>query len=177
MLRLSNAIRRIALFRAFATPDIKTREKRAKLEDDPYDNPWADVENTKANSLSPLPVEPYPRRKLKELLLITLERLKEFPEDWGYRILVEETCRFRLKIVEENEDIEEIERKIGLGYCEGLIQSHVAELRLLEKCKHEKPWEPEVMDEGDKEFFENITNGQFGNWKPIFTVPKPPRGA
>jgi hypothetical protein len=127
--------RALALTRNFAQV---TRERKAKIEMDAYDNPFLEVETTRVNAgdneQSSL-VDPYPRRKLKELYMYTLEYLKQLPEDFNYRLLVEEMTRFRLKVVEDNRDITEIERTIGFGLVDDLILQARSELTLMEIYK------------------------------------------
>jgi len=134
MLRLFRGLRSIRPVRAMKV-DPKNRERKARLEIDPYDNPMAERESSKPNTGTLIPVEPWPRRKLKELYLFTLEFLKELPEDFGYRVLVEEMTRFRLKVVEEIEDIPTIEKNIGFGQVEDLIKQAQTEIKLIEFMK------------------------------------------
>lgn len=111
--------------------DMKYRESKSKLETDPFDHPAFDTEATRTNTGEPSQVEIWPRRKLKELYIHTLEILKELPEDAGYRILVEEMTRFRLKTVESNEDHAQIEKIIGFGMMEELIHAAKNEILLI----------------------------------------------
>ena len=131
MLRLIRATRISPLWRQFAA----AREKQAKLEQDPYDNPYLDVENPSPNHRALQPVEPFPRRKLKELYILGLERFKDLPSSAGYRIVMEELTRYRLKVVEDNEDIEVIEKTIGYGNIDDLIEAAKNELVC---CDHMK---------------------------------------
>lgn len=111
--------------------NMKYREAKAALEKDPFDHPAYDTESTKPNTGDAIQVEVWPRRKLKELYMYTLEYLKELPEDAGYRILIEEMTRFRLKVVETQESHEEIEKKIGYGQMEELILAAKNEITLI----------------------------------------------
>lgn len=111
--------------------DMKYREEKAKLEIDPFDHPAAEYESDKPTTGTPEQVEAWPRRKLKELYIHTLEFLKELPEDAGYRILVEELTRFRLKVIETTEDYREIEKTIGYGQVEDLIEAAKNEIILI----------------------------------------------
>lgn len=111
--------------------DMKFREGKAKLETDPFDHPAYDTEATRTNTGDVVQVELWPRRKLKELYIHTLEILKELPEDAGYRIMIEEMTRFRLKTVESSLDHSEIEKKIGFGIMEELIEAAKNEITLI----------------------------------------------
>ena len=111
--------------------DLRYREGKAKTELDPFDHPSFDTESTKPNTGDPNQVEAWPRRKLKELYIQTLEFLKDIPEDAGYRIVVEEMTRFRLKVVENLTDHSEIEKKIGYGQMEDLIDAAKQEITLI----------------------------------------------
>lgn len=173
MLRIIRSVRCVNNIRFFSQIDYKNREKRAKIEDDPFDHKAFDWESYKQNSGAPRQVEPWPRRKLKELYLFTLEFLKEFPEEWGYRTFTEELSRFRLKVVEETEDITEIEKKIGFGDVEDLIEAATKEIKLLEIFKHEKPWVPKPIDNEEMEIVSQFTKGEFGSWDYVHTTEKP----
>jgi hypothetical protein len=110
---------------------MKYREEKARLEKDPFDHPAYEIEATRSNTGDNVQVEMWPRRKLKELYVHTLEILKDLPEDAGYRILVEELTRFRLKVVEDNNDLIEIEKKINFGIMEELIEAATNEITLI----------------------------------------------
>jgi hypothetical protein len=124
MFLISRVIRR-----TFA--DMRYRESKAKLEIDPLDHPAYETEATRTNTEDVVQVELWPRRKLKELYIHTLEILKDIPEDAGYRIIVEEMTRFRLKTVESSLDHFEIEKKIGFGIMEELIEAAKNEIILV----------------------------------------------
>jgi ETC complex I subunit conserved region len=111
--------------------DMKYREEKAKLEIDPFDHPAFENEADKKNTGTTSQVEAWPRRKLKELYIHTLEFLKDIPEDSGYRIVIEELTRFRLKVVENHQDHSEIEKKIGYGQLEELIEAANNEIFLI----------------------------------------------
>jgi hypothetical protein len=100
-----------------------SRERKARIELDPFDNPYLDRESIKPGMDEPLQPEPWPRRKLKELYVIALELFKDIPEDDNYRKLMEELTRYRLKVVEENEDVYTIENTINFGPVEHLIEA------------------------------------------------------
>ena len=70
-----------------------TRERLARLEIDPFDHPFSENESAKISTTINMPVEPWPKRKLKELYMLILDGLKEIPADAGYRKLTEELVR------------------------------------------------------------------------------------
>ena len=68
-----------------------------------------------------LDVEPYPRMKLMKLCYLTLEECNKLPKEYAYRILSREQTRYRMKVIDENMKIRDIEDKIGMGMIEELI--------------------------------------------------------
>ena len=167
MLTLLRRVRFLPNLVRFST-DNRARERKSRLESDPFDNPFAELETTRVNTGTSSQVELWPRRKLKELYLHTLEFLKELPDDYGYRILIEELTRFRLKVVEDNEDLATIEKLIGHGIAEELIEQAQDEITLLQHMKFEKPWEPRPLSELDQKILEVGPEHPFGqfNFKP-----------
>ncbi|KAK9458231.1 ETC complex I subunit conserved region-domain-containing protein, partial [Dipodascopsis uninucleata] len=94
--------------------------------------------------------------RLRRLYYETLELLKDFPEDSVYKKSVEGLTTFRKSIVDEVEDIQEAEKKIGGGLIEEILIQAGEEYRLAEKMLEWKPWEPlqEQPPEGTWEYFE-----------------------
>lgn len=82
-----------------------------------------------------LDVEPFPRVKLMKLYYLCLEECKELPDAYQYKFLSQELTKYRMKIVDENTSIYEIEKKIGYGMAEELILAAHNELRLLRIVK------------------------------------------
>ena len=68
-----------------------------------------------------LDVEPFPRMKLMKLYYLILDEISRLPDAYAYRLLSRETTKFRMKIVDENEPIRDIEAKIASGLIEELI--------------------------------------------------------
>lgn len=122
------------LFRAFSSASDTT----AKLEQDRYDNPYLDVEQTSPSHRVMMPVEAFPRRKLKELYMIALEKFKDLPPTAGYRVVMEELTRYRLKVVEDNQDIKKIEQIIGYGHIDDLIEAAKNELVCCDHMKSDR---------------------------------------
>jgi hypothetical protein len=100
-----------------------SRERKARIELDPFDNPYLDIESAKPGIDEPGQPEPWPRRKLKELYILALELFKDIPDDDNYRKLMEEMTRYRLKVVENNTDVYAIETAINFGPVEHLIEA------------------------------------------------------
>lgn len=87
-----------------------------------------------------LDVVPNAREVLIGLYSKTLEEIKAVPEDEGYRKAVESFTRHRLTVCQEEEDWENIEKKLGCGQVEELIEEAQDELTLIGKMvgKHRK---------------------------------------
>ena len=103
-----------------------------------------------------LDVEPFPRMKLMKLYYLTIAELKDLPDVYGYKFLSQELTRFRMKVVDENMRIRDIEDKIAFGTIEELIYAAHNELKLLRLMKNWKPWE--YLMTKDSDGFEIISN-------------------
>ena len=86
-------------------------------------------------------MEPFPRMKVMKLYYLILETLKELPEEYSYKLVIEENTRFRMRVVDENLSIRAIEEKIGAGLIEELIYQAHNEVKMLRILKDWKPWE------------------------------------
>ncbi|ANZ73459.1 BA75_00686T0 [Komagataella pastoris] len=85
---------------------------------------------------------PSPRPTLITLYKATLKNLEEkIPKESVYRTAVEAFTKERLSIVENNEVIEDIEKKIGSGLVEELIVQANEEYDLIDKMAEWKAWE------------------------------------
>lgn len=80
-----------------------------------------------------LEVVPNAREVLIGLYTKTLTEIQRVPEDEGYRKAVESFTRHRLKVCEEEEDWEVIEKRLGCGQVEELIEEAQDELKLIDK--------------------------------------------
>ncbi|KAL2550538.1 putative NADH dehydrogenase [ubiquinone] 1 alpha subcomplex subunit 5 [Forsythia ovata] len=100
-----------------------------------------------------LDVVPNAREVLIGLYTKTLEEIKGVPEDEGYRKAVESFTRHRLKVCREEEDWEAIEKSIGCGQVEELIEEAQDELKLVGHMNEWKPWG--IPDDYDCEVIEN----------------------
>ena len=97
-------------------------------------------------------VEPFPRMKLMKLYYLILDEVNKLPEQYAYRVLSRETTRFRMKVVDENESIRDIEEKIACGMIEELIIAAHNEIKLLRIMGAWRPWEdPDFFDSKDNE--------------------------
>ncbi|ORZ13718.1 ETC complex I subunit conserved region-domain-containing protein [Absidia repens] len=91
--------------------------------------------------LTGIPVHPNPRPHLIQTYNTTLSALSRFPEHAVYRQATEGFTKTRLAIVEANENVNDIETKIGCGQIEQLILQAEDELKLVGKMEQWKPWE------------------------------------
>lgn len=80
-----------------------------------------------------LEVVPNAREVLISLYNKTLKEIQAVPEDEGYRKAVESFTRHRLKVCQEEEDWEVIEKRLGCGQVEELIEEAQDELKLIDK--------------------------------------------
>lgn len=80
-----------------------------------------------------LDVVPNARAVLIDLYSKTLKEIQVVPEDEGYRKAVESFTRHRLEVCQEEEDWEAIEKKLGCGQVEELIEEAQDELTLIGK--------------------------------------------
>lgn len=78
-----------------------------------------------------LEVVPNAREVLINLYRKTLEEIKEVPEDEGYRKAVESFTRHRLNVCVEEHESEMIEKRLGCGQVEELIEEAQDELKLI----------------------------------------------
>ncbi|MED6118309.1 hypothetical protein PIB30_001539 [Stylosanthes scabra] len=100
-----------------------------------------------------LDVVPNAREVLIGLYRKTLKEIQAVPEDEGYRKAVESFTRHRLKVCEEEEDWENIEKRLGCGQVEELIEEAEDELKLIDKMIEWDPWG--VPDDHEVEVIEN----------------------
>lgn len=112
-----------------------------------------------STGLAFLDVEPFPRLKLMKLYYMLLEELKDIPDHYGYKQIIEELVKFRMEVVDQNKGIRTIENKIAGGIVEELIIDAHSELKLVKLMKSWKPWEyhDDVENAEIKEHMLNIT--------------------
>ncbi|KAG5533807.1 hypothetical protein RHGRI_027862 [Rhododendron griersonianum] len=87
-----------------------------------------------------LEVVPNARDVLISLYGKTLKEIQTVPEDEGYRKAVESFTRHRLKVCQEEQDLETIEKRLGCGQVEELIEEAQDELQLIAKMIEWDPW-------------------------------------
>ncbi|KAK8964527.1 hypothetical protein KSP40_PGU003004 [Platanthera guangdongensis] len=80
-----------------------------------------------------LEVVPNAREVLISLYKRTLTEIKAVPEEEGYRKAVESFTNHRLRVCEEEQDWEVIEKRIACGQVEELIEEAQDELKLIAK--------------------------------------------
>ncbi|XP_051122882.1 probable NADH dehydrogenase [ubiquinone] 1 alpha subcomplex subunit 5, mitochondrial [Andrographis paniculata] len=100
-----------------------------------------------------LEVVPNAREVLIGLYSKTLDEIKSVPEDEGYRKAVESFTRHRLQVCQEEEDWEAIEKRVGCGQVEELIEEAEDELKLIGFMNEWKPWG--IPDDYECEVIEN----------------------
>ncbi|XP_010482661.1 PREDICTED: probable NADH dehydrogenase [ubiquinone] 1 alpha subcomplex subunit 5, mitochondrial [Camelina sativa] len=100
-----------------------------------------------------LDVVPNARVVLIDLYNKTLKEIQAVPEDEGYRKSVEAFTRHRLSVCKEEEDWEVIEKRLGCGQVEELIEEARDELTLIGKMIEWDPWG--VPDDYECEVIEN----------------------
>ncbi|KAG2310427.1 hypothetical protein Bca4012_024943 [Brassica carinata] len=93
------------------------------------------------------------RAVLIDLYSKTLKEIQAVPEDEGYRKAVESFTRHRLSVCKEEEDWEAIEKRLGCGQVEELIEEAQDELTLIGKMIEWEPWG--VPDDYECEVIEN----------------------
>lgn len=87
-----------------------------------------------------LDVVPNAREVLISLYTRTLKEIQAVPEGEGYRKAVESFTNQRLKVCQEEEDWEQIEKRLGCGQVEELIEEAQDELKLIAKMIEWDPW-------------------------------------
>lgn len=92
--------------------------------------------------LAGLPVCKNPHSELTRFYRRILRELNKLPDDNKYRVATEKVIRERKEIVETTPNPEDIEKKIGGGVCEELIEQAKHELHLVTIMHKYKPWEP-----------------------------------
>lgn len=94
--------------------------------------------------LAGLPVVQNPHLELAKLYSKILRHLKTLPENSKYRIITHQLINERKTVVESTTNRDEIEKKIGGGLCEELIEQAKGELKLIEVMEKHRVWEPLV---------------------------------
>lgn len=92
--------------------------------------------------LAGLPVCQEPHKELLKYYGKILRSLDKLPKESQYRIATEQLIKERKSIVESTPNPEDIEKKIGAGLCEEMIEQAKHELSLINTMQEYKPWEP-----------------------------------
>ncbi|THG14598.1 hypothetical protein TEA_014215 [Camellia sinensis var. sinensis] len=91
-----------------------------------------------------LEVVPNAREVLISLYGKTLKEIQAVPEDEGYRKAVESFTRHRLKVCQEEDDWEIIEKRLACGQVEELIEEAQDELKLIAKMIARLRFKPRI---------------------------------
>ena len=108
-----------------------------------------------STGLAIMDVEPFPRLKLMKLYYMLLEELRDVPDQFGYKQLIEELTKHRMEVVDQNKNIRQIEITIASGLIEELIIQGHNEIKLIRLMKKWKPWEM-AEDAEDIDFREQL---------------------
>uniref|UniRef100_A0A0N5B9E0 NADH dehydrogenase [ubiquinone] 1 alpha subcomplex subunit 5 n=1 Tax=Strongyloides papillosus TaxID=174720 RepID=A0A0N5B9E0_STREA len=117
-----------------------------------YDNPYLKRFKQKSEvspnhfkqstGLTGLFVNEYPHRSLKIIYERILRTLEKMPATSVYRMSTENIVKNRLALVEEEQDIQKLEAKIGMGQIEEVIEQGEYELQAARAILESKAWEP-----------------------------------
>lgn len=89
-----------------------------------------------------LAVSKHPHHTLGILYGKILRTLQKIPEEAAYRKYTEQIINQRAQILQNNQNIEAIEKQIGCGQIEEVIVQAENELLLARKMLNWRPWEP-----------------------------------
>lgn len=92
--------------------------------------------------LAGLHINPNPHKDLLQNFGRLIRMLEKLPGESKYKSDTIKVFKERKSIVESNPDRDEIEKKIGQGLCEELIEQARLEIKLVETMQKYKPWEP-----------------------------------
>lgn len=104
-----------------------------------------------------LEVVPNARDVLIGLYNKTLNEIQRVPEDEGYRKAVESFTRHRLKVCQEEEDWEVIEKRLGCGQVEELIEEAQDELKLIDKMIGTNSLSPSLLNKSFNSINDKLT--------------------
>lgn len=99
--------------------------------------------------LTGLPVSAEPHRELLRQYNKLSRALKRLPESYKYRTVNEEMIKQRTEIIQTTPDRDDVERKIGAGLFEEMIEQAKHETILAQTMEEYKAWEKieEIPDE------------------------------
>ena len=90
----------------------------------PYDKAKYEVPSTKIKhnpGFAMMEIEPFPRARIMRLSYNLLEKMREIPETAMYRIYTEEKLKMIMKVVDQVEDVQELEKALGTEAIELFI--------------------------------------------------------
>ncbi|KAI9179670.1 ndufa5, NADH-ubiquinone oxidoreductase subunit [Blastocladiella emersonii ATCC 22665] len=85
---------------------------------------------------------PNPRGALLDIYESTLKKLDKLPADYAYRQATTSLTRERFELVQAEENVAELEAKLGEGPIEWVVKQAEAENSLVDKLAELKAWEP-----------------------------------
>ena len=92
--------------------------------------------------LAGLPASKDPIRELLRVYSRVSRALERLPKESKYRITTENLIEKRRQIIVSTSDPLEVEKKIGDGICEEMIEHAKLELNLIGVMEKYQPWEP-----------------------------------
>ena len=99
-----------------------------------------------STGLTGLFVNEHPHRSLTVVYSRILKALDQMPKDYAYRKFTEQIVKRRLALVQEENDIQQLEKKIGMGQIEEVIEQAEYELESARALLESKAWEPLVEE-------------------------------
>uniref|UniRef100_A0A090L3U1 NADH dehydrogenase [ubiquinone] 1 alpha subcomplex subunit 5 n=1 Tax=Strongyloides ratti TaxID=34506 RepID=A0A090L3U1_STRRB len=102
--------------------------------------------------LTGLFVVEYPHRNLKIIYDRILRTIEKIPMESVYRKSTEHIVKSRLALVNEVSDIQELEKKIGMGQIEEVIEQAEYELQTARAILESKAWEPLVEKPAEEQW-------------------------
>ncbi|GMT23904.1 hypothetical protein PFISCL1PPCAC_15201, partial [Pristionchus fissidentatus] len=100
----------------------------------------------KSTGLTGLFVNEHPHRSLTVVYSRILKALGQMPAGYAYRTFTEQIVKRRLALVQAETDIQELEKKIGMGQIEEVIEQAEYELEACRSILDSKAWEPLVEE-------------------------------
>ncbi|KAK0398271.1 hypothetical protein QR680_002507 [Steinernema hermaphroditum] len=119
----------------YKNPYLNRFKERSKVSPDFY---------KKSTGLTGLFVNEHPHRALTVVYGRILRALEQIPANAAYRQYTEQIVKRRLALVQEENDIEKLEQKIGMGQIEEVIEQAEYELKCVRSLIESKAWEPLV---------------------------------
>ena len=109
----------------------------------PYDKAKYEVPSSKLKrnpGFAMMEIEPFPRARIMRLCYNLLEKMREIPEEAMYRMYTEEKLKVIMKIVDQVDDVQELEKALGTEAIELFISQLADEFELFDYLKQSKPW-------------------------------------